>query len=345
MIIEPRIKRNQRVYFAIVFIIFFSVLMAMRPEETKDTLNYIKAFENINIPITGSFNLLQKYQGYEWGYLLLAEVFKYWSINYRIFFFFVSFTGTTMSVVGLKRISDCVEEKNKDYWGTVLAIYISSFGMLYNGISARAGLAMGIGIFATSLLWQRKLLRGVILTFLAFTIQRSTIIFVAIFIILEYMPAITKQVHMIVWGIFGAIMFSKLSLRLYFMLNPLIVKIFNDYKITGFASYFIDGIDTAVGLRDIYMWLLYGALIVLMTRNNVKYKNCLNVVMAGAFIVVTMYSVRSISRVYDMFFLLMVPCMVAAYWGKSKLCRRDRRIVIFAVIMVNTMLMLKGSFL
>lgn len=343
MIVEPHIKKNQRKYVVIFFIIVFSTLMALRPENTKDTLAYINSFEGMNIPSGTDINLLQKYQGYEWGYVGLVYVFKYFSSSYRLFFFLVALIGTSLSVFGLKKICDILEENNKDYWGSILAIYISSFGMLYNGISTRAGLAMGLGVFAVSLLLQKKNIKGIVLLFLAFIIQRSSFLFIVIYLILKFMPILKKRIYWILWVSAGIIMFSQIGIKIYNQLETLVLAIIDRFNISGYAAFFV-GADIVVGLRDIYLWLLFGVLIFII-KNDQKYGKYLNVIMAGTFVVATMYGVRAVARAYDIFYLFMVPSMGAIYRGKSMVCHMNKRIIIYIIMVANAILMLRLCFL
>ena len=157
------------------------------------------------------------------------------------------------------------------------------------------------------------------------------------------MPVLKKNTYWILWAVSGIILFTQLGAIVYNYLATWIVAAINRFHISGYDAFFT-GADMNVGLRDIYLWLLYGLLILMMNLEE-KYGKYLNVIMAGSFIVATMYGVRAAARVYDIFYLFMVPIMGAIYWGRPAVYGMNKRFVTYAVMVANAILMLRLCFL
>ena len=351
MCVERKIKYSQRKYVAFVLIVFSSILFALRPENTNDTLVYINGFLGAeNIPIE-DISFFQKYNGYELGYIYLMRIFKIMCGNYRVFFFFTALIGMALSIYSLTFIANWGSQKKDStvLSGGTLAFYISYFGFLYNGISVRAGLSMAIGLYAvTVFLHKRKvhLIIGILLLFVAFSMQRSSALFVVIFLIYFLMPELNKKTHFLLWIIFGILMFSGIANNGYNFISSYLNSFLVTYDISGYTSFF-DSSDLAVGLRDIYLWIIY-LFLILIANGEKSIQKCLNIVMIGTLIIVFMHGTRAISRAYDMFFLFEIPILTNYFYGmnndKKSVFYSYRSIFIALLIFVNAFLMLKLCF-
>ncbi len=342
--IEPKIKNKDRKYVIWFLLILYSILMAIRPLETADTSGYAQSFYYFQSGQKYPVNFFQKYMGYEYGYIYLIHFFKIFSNSCRLFFFFTAFLGTSLAVFGLKQMSDKIAVKDSGMYAPVFAIYIASFGFLYNGISVRAGLAMGMGIMAVNLGLSRKWFRGLILMFVALTIQRSAILFIFVFFAIKYMPALQRKTHILIWLTSGLLLFSGYGDKLFPYIAEILNVIILRFQMSAFGSYLLD-VNSGIGIRTTYFWLLYGILILFLFYSK-SYRKYLNVIMLGTFIVVFMHGVGSISRAYDMFYLLLVPLLGAMYNETSNLIymKSERRIKILTIVTINSMLMLKLCF-
>ena len=350
MNIERKIKYSQRKFVIFVLIILSSLLFAFRPEDSKDMYGYINGFINAeNIPIT-NISFLQKYNGYELGYIYLMRIFKIICDNFRVFFFVVSFMGVILSCYSLTFIAN-QKYPNKDIivlGGGTLAFYISNFGLLYNGISVRAGLSMAIGLYAvTFFLRKRKIyfILGLLLLFVAFTMQRSSALFIIILLVFFLMPELNKKIHFMLWIIFGILMFSGIANNGYDFISGQLNSFLVRYDISGYTS-FLDSSDLAFGLRDIYLWIIYLFLILIANREK-SVQKCLNIVMIGTLIIVFMHGTRAISRAYDMFFLFEIPILTNYFYNtdnNKSIFYRYRSVFVLLLIFMNAFLMLKLCF-
>lgn len=341
MFIEQKIMRKQRIFLLWTLIFEFSILMAMRPLETKDTIYYVDAFNFFSSEQSYNVNFLQKYNGSEFGYIYLIRIFKRISLNYRLFFFLISFLGTSLSIFGLKRLLEKIDLTKEYAYGSVLVLYVSKFGFLYNGISVRAGLSMGIGVVAICLMLEKKRISSVLLFFFAFTIHRTSVLFAVIYLIVKFMPRLKKKTHIWMWTITGIMLMSGFgSTILHFIvkfLNLIIIK----FNITGYSGYLADSMG--LGKRDIFNWCLYGMLIFFCISSE-YYERYLNVILCGVILIVFMHDIRAFSRAYDMFYLFIVPTFGALFVNGSYKMLRRQELLILSVISVNAVIMLKLSF-
>lgn len=351
MYTEKKIKYSQRKYVVFALIILSSLLFAFRPEDSKDVQGYINGFINAeNISIM-NISFLHKYNGYELGYIYLMRIFKIICNNFRVFFFVIAFSGIVLACYSLAFIAN-QEYLKKDrimLRGGTLAFYISNFGLLYNGISVRAGFSMAIGLYAVTLFLRRRkihLIAGLLLLFLAFTMQRSSALFIIILLVFFLMPELNKKTHFMLWIIFGILMFSGIANNGYDFISGQLNSFLVRYDISGYTS-FLDSSDLAVGLRDIYLWVIYLFLIMIANRGN-NIQKCLNIVMIGTLIIVFMHGTRAISRAYDMFFLFEIPILTNYFYDtnndKKSIFYRYRSIFIALLIFMNAFLMLKLCF-
>lgn len=340
--LEPFIKLKERKYVMGLFVVFFSVLMAIRPTDTKDTMNYINAFSDFQSGQTYGINLLQKYNGFELGYIYLNRIFKIFSNNYRVFFFIITIAGVTLTIVALKRLCCKTEQNEKYLFGLIFSAYISYFGLLYNGISLRAGLAIGLGLTAVNWMIENKLVEALIFILLAVSIQRSAFLFVIIYFVIKFFPLLKMKVHLLIWFVMGIFLFNGIGSSILILVSNMLSNIISRYNISGFGAYLAE-LEAGIGLRDVYLWLLYGVLILFMNYSE-YYMRYLNVIMIGTLIVVFLHDIRAIARIHDMFFVFMVPMLYYIYNEKTLVTMQSKRLMITGVMCINSMVMLKLCF-
>lgn len=342
--VEPRISCKDRIYVIWGLIILFSLLMATRPLETPDTAGYAQNFYLIQPGHKYPVNFLQKYMGYEFGYVYLISFFRLFCNNHSVFFFLTAFIGTSFMIFGLKNLSDKISSGNNKMYAPVFAIYISCFGLLYNGISIRAGLSMGLGIMAINLVLERRWVWGIMLFFIAFTMQRSAVLFLPIYFALKFIPGLKRKTHLWIWLISGGVLFTGLADRVFPYIASILNYIFIKFHVSGFGAFLLAP-ERRIGIRVVYFWLLYGVFILLL-RYSKDYAKYMNVIMLGALIVVFMHGVRAVSRAYDIFYLFQVPLLGAMYQEDAPFINMkiERRVKILGIICANAVIMLKISF-
>lgn len=339
--VEKWIQKKPRKYIYGMLIIAAALLFAFRPENTKDTMGYIESFNNPILHLNTGISLLQKYDGYEIGYIYLMRIFRLVTTNYRAFFFFISFVGLAGTLYGLNRLSVGAGEvkkrgNSKPRVGAVLAIYISNYGFLYHGISVRAGLSFALGMMFFLNMRMSKRFTGLVYLILAFVIQRTSFLFLVAYIIYKYLPPIKREIHLIIWVLSGLLMLSGIASMAFVYIIKVMLSIIERFGISGYNAY-LKTLDVAVGLTDIYKWLLYGLLIMICDTQE-RNQRYLNIVMAGALIVVFLHDVRAVSRAYDIFYLFIIPLLVQ-FFNKNmrytSILSPLKRTITFGVIVVG----------
>ena len=354
MSVEYIVVSKHRKYIYCTLVTISIVLFAFRPESTKDTINYIVSFVNVGSFSITDYNFLQKYDGYELGYILLIRVVRTVTTNYRVFFIFVSAVGLILTLVSINYLTaDNWEYRYSNFdsnhktvpIGCVLAVYISCYGFLYNGISLRAGLATGLGMMGFVLLCKKRFVPGLLFFFLAFSIQRMSIVLAIAYLVYMFFPVLNKRIHYFVWSFLGIMMLTGVSKLVIRIVTEFLMSIIMRLGISGYSAY-LTSFDSGVGYADIFQWIVYG-LMVFVCDNKRDNLRLLNLIMIGAMIVVFLHDIRAISRVYDMLYLFAVPLLVRFYYGETDTDKRVitlRRTITYFVIIIGSAKMISTCF-
>lgn len=341
-------KSSSKIFITILIVIF-SIIMAFRPIDTPDTAGYIDGFYLIQPKVDYNISYLEEYNNYEKGYIQLIQLFKYFSTNYKLFFFIIAFLGTYISIRAQFYLYQNLNPNVRIKYGLILAIYIALFGVLYNGISVRAGLSMGMGLMFIAEWVNKKRIKATLCILIAFAIQRTCIIMVVIWLIYLLIPSFKKKIYLLIWGVLGAILFlsdvSGFSAALANNINLLLLSTnINDY------SSYLEEISSEKGLPFYFFWLVSGFLI-LIGDNSKIYNKYINIILAGVFIFCIFGGVRAIARVYDMFFLFLVPLLTyhldknTKYLNSMVIQRlKITKVGLLLVICFASYIMLKNSF-
>lgn len=312
LLTRAKVVKKQRKYVFLVLTICFAVIVALRPEITPDTEIYIHGFEGANKSWLADFNLLGKYGNvFEYGYVILMLLFKEITLNARVFFFIITFLGLLLTTYNLFEFGKVIakDECSWDFYDNY-TIYVICFALLYNGISVRAGLSMGFGLLFLVLMLKKKIVKAIITLFVAFTLHRTSILFLAIYLIIRFMPVINKRAHFIIWGCSGLMLLSNIGSNIYRAISPYIANWMIGNNIASYGYLTEASLDADVSGISILKWLIYGFLI-FFSLNNESYKKMLNLVMIGCMILSIFNGVTAISRAYDMFYLFTVPMYCA----------------------------------
>lgn len=347
-IVESQIKKNERKYVLFIIMLGFSFLMACRPTETKDTLNYIKIFENLDISTKYPFHLFERYQeefGVEYGFLHLAQFIKKLHLNYNHFFFIVAFFNIIISVNCLQRMKNYIlpeESKGRELYGAVLAGYVAYVGVLYNGIGIRAGLSISISLMAFDCYIRKKYIKTAIYGIIALSFQRICVVLLLALAANKLFQIKSKKQCMGIWLAQG--FFLLLNIGDYF-LNIIagIVRYF--YFRSGFNGYsgYLYNFDSSVGKIDWLIWLVIGVCIWAWADEKC-YKFFLRIVLLGGWIIVFLHGIRAISRMYDYFIIFSIPVLGARYYQVPYIKLSREKLFVTAVVFVLAVIQLRLSF-
>ena len=345
-IFENKIEKKSKGYILAALFVAFALLMAMRPITMKDMPNYIRFFEMIDPNKIYSFSLIRRYEGFEYGYLYLMWLFKKICDNYRMFFGLIALFNVTVSVYCLTKIQKRMLASfkvNKHYYGITLLGYISYAGVLYNGITIRAGISITFILMAIRFCFDKRYLKTTMCLLMAFIFQRTSVIVLFVAIIANFLKKWGDQrKYIVIWMFQGILLFlnaGKYFLNLFIKVTTYFLNCLN---INGFSGY-LQGFDLQVGKIDWLVWFLVGIAIFLY-MNEVHYKFFLEILLFGMWIIVFFYGIRAISRLYDYCIIFIVPVLNVRFIqaNPNGLCK-IRAGVLVSLMMISAMT-LKISF-
>lgn len=313
MTILKKFNAKQTQIIILFVLVLFSLMMGLRPVNSKDTLQYITIFDNLKGNVELGFSLFQKYKGFEYGFIYLIKFFQLFSNNYRIFFFLVALTINLISFYSLEKIcySDSIKKVNGGSF-FLLFLYIGSYGLLYSGIAIRAGLSLAFGLLVIVFFMKFKYAKGIIFLLLSFAFHRMGLIFLLIFLIIKLFPQLNKKTYIYVYICLVFLFLTGFSNYIFQAFLSIISYLFAVLNINGFSSY-LNVTETAIGIIDVY-WILYTLSLILLFNKNKAYRVLLNVAMFGMIIIVFLHGIRAINRVYDYFFILSIPLLCDIFY-------------------------------
>ena len=190
VLVERRMPDRIKIVLYVAFAVMLSVIFALRnPETTSDTAEYVKVFNKVSI----EENWVSRIERFEPGYCFLNRIVKYFTIDYKWLFFIISIT---IYLLFLKSVKNITEEykKNANYLGknrldsffyplSFFLVYTAYFGLLYNSIAIRQGIAIPLiyiaCIFSKS---NRKIYAGISII-IACLLHQTAILAVPIIVI------------------------------------------------------------------------------------------------------------------------------------------------------------------
>ena len=152
-------KEKSKPNLLVLSLIFISMVLicTFRSTEMADAQNYI---DNFYYPNVG--------ERFEFGYLLIRDLAKILSNNYRVLFFLVSVIALFLKFKAILKISPYV-------YGSLL-IYLSYFFILHDMIQIRAGIAAGFILFSIKYIVERNLKKFIIFTCIACCFHISSLV-------------------------------------------------------------------------------------------------------------------------------------------------------------------------
>ena len=342
---EPCIRKKERRYTIFFLILVFAFLMAFRPIVTKDTINYIHFYENIDENQRYPFHLLQKYKQMEYGFLYLNLFLKKINLGYRFLFFLISFFNVGISIRCLVKIKEYVSLRNnskEDLYGSTLVGYMAYLGVLYNGVALRGGISISFSLLAVCFFLKKKHLWAFIYGIMAFLFQRTCFILFIAVLLVKFISIRNKKQCVIIWWIQGVLLITNIGSYFIESIAEFAGRIFSQLGISGFSGY-LQSFDVSVGKIDWLIWILIGVC-VLYYQNNLFYKFFIRIVLLGGWIIVFLHGVRAINRMYDYFIIFALPLLSARYDQLPYRGLSKTRVVFLSTMFVICIMSLRLAF-
>ena len=299
-------KRKQETILMVLLVLVFSLLMAYRSLEIPDTFWYQNSFSELDAHQKYTFSLFQdNYRfGFEYGYIYFMQLFKrFISTDYRAFFFFCSIVISALFIYSVKSIyAYLVNEDNEDVnYPLLFCIYVSYFGLYYCGIAIRAGLAMGLILLGVVFALRKKYIPAVLLLFVAFTLQRTSVVGVGLLIsILFFRLKINKRVMMWIWLVIGVLIFSGIS--------DLLVMLFNRSSL-DYSRYLLRGGQASEAGIAVFLDWIIGIIILLSIYEDERIARIFNIYLVGFVIIVFTMTIPGFNRISDYFTVMNIPML------------------------------------
>ena len=238
----PRIYHNSSYKFLLVFIaIILSTIIAFRPEFFRDTGAYILEYNQVEWYHLRGFDLFSKDPVFimEYGYILLTLLFKTIGFSYTFFFFIIVLFNLLVALKWLNEFAEYIYIKDELYTSfligfSVLLYHIESF---YNLVAIRSGITFSLLMIVSICLKKKRYILSGIWFVVTFSIQRiSALGLIPIAIILLLHHTVKKKRFIILWIIFGLLLFVQY--RTNYLMNTLGLQMqafYNSIMTTGIA--------------------------------------------------------------------------------------------------------------
>lgn len=305
-------KNKYYIYWGVS--IMFSLLVGTRNISVPDTINYLEFYESISF---GNMEIMS-YFSFEPGFQILSQILKLLTFGNSILYF--SFISIINCIILLFSIKNFDQEENFNPT-LLLILYFSFFGLFYNAIVIRAGLAISVIVYTISLdyLSKRKpisklRLKTIILFIVAISLHYSSVIGIVSYYIYKIPVKFTKNSYIILWSIFLLLALSSIS---EFVVNSsikLIISLFNLFEDTDFSkySYYISDLyelNNTLPYRVLFQFIIFLVCVLLKQNINSINGRLLNIYLVGLILSSLFFSIEQLSRITDYFLLYSSFCL------------------------------------
>lgn len=323
------IKRKQGILVFAVFVIVNSIIAALRPVNSPDTLAYMEVYQQSTRIIKevqhnhiGEWFFNRSYYSIELGFIFIMAVDSFLFHSVRGFFFLISLTTSILSIYGIILcVNACVKEQQKKImWNTsnlfmLWCVYLFWGGIHYTSVAIRSGLSMALGLcFIGLFLSGKKYVLSFCCLILSILIHSTAITFFVILILIRFMPVhIKKKTAGMTWGIL--ILCYLLGIGNYTVKSAIsfIAWAFRLLNIHAFSSYFIN-IEFAFQKREFFVIIVTGILLLMAYTNKKLISRMSFIILLGIAIATFAYPIHAVSREVDLFTCFMIP--VICYAGR-----------------------------
>lgn len=319
---NKRTSNQERKFISIFLVIGFSLLITFRPDNIPDTEIYKQIFYNIKINVSYGFDIFGEAENVEYGFLYLIKIFKFFSNDVRLFFFTVCLLSVSLFLFGIKKI--VVKLTGLDICvPIVLAVYISYFGIYYNGIAIRQGLAMALCTLSFAYFLNKKYIRCILFWLLAFICHRLS--FILLFILVAYSILRHFKISGVIYYFIVLLCLMSGLFGIGYLINKNIFwaleAILDWLGLTSSYGHYISNYASQRNGFPLYLvfYSFCGLIMVYLVNKKRALKNLLNIYLVGIILMNLLVGVETISRGLDyliVFSLLIISCLTAI--GKRK---------------------------
>lgn len=313
IIIQNQNSNNQlNKIFYIISCVVFSYFIGTRTLEVPDTEAYTDFYNNTN-----AYSFDDFYDStFETGFQILTKFLKIITAgNVSYYFMAICLINFTLLYYSLINFSN-----RKGFFLIIgLNIYLAFFGLFYNGIVLRQGLALNLICYAVSLLnlsneTQSKLNKKkvIISLILAFFMHLSSVIGIVVWFLFKKLKGKSNKYYTIILVLSVLIYFLKLGLIFLSIFTAFLDFLFSFFHGTQFAKYLfyqdlLEDVTFEVSFKILFFYFVALLILLLHFKDNLLKQNILfRIYMIGVILVSIFGFIGQISRILDYFLIFSV---------------------------------------
>lgn len=319
-----------REFVIFLFIFFFASIAATRFDTVPDTKEYIKHYIDVAKLPFNDFGLYY----FEPGYVLLAKLnYRIFREYYRIFFLFLTILNCLLVSVSIKNFY-CDERETSKYVVLSLIYYISFYGLYFNFIVLRFGLAGSFFLLSLAN-FKKKNIKSVIFYSMSILCHMSFLIILPFYICVFLQKKIHSKAFYYIWLLVVGIIYYFRMGRLFTSSILAIIVHFGE-KIFGNYAYYLNNLDLGNSKIAMRFTLNYLMGFIFVRYGNIK-DRYYAVILFFYFIGLSIYSLFSmielIDRVSDI--LLLSGIFLVPIYYKALKTVQDKFILYFPICIMN----------
>lgn len=346
---EDHFSRNTKVFINCFLVLFFSLMMAFRPMTVPDTLAYTDRYLKMDVftryPVSSM--MVTKFS-FEVGYVAFNQFIKFFAGNfYRILLFVIPAINIGLITFASKRIMCHVDREvygmddgrgRKFNFVLMLCLYTCYFGLLYNGIILRAGLALSLLFCAFAMYMDKKYISMAAFFALAFAFHRMALIGMFIVLIYHILPALKRKHYLYIWSSIGIFALIHGGDRLIKFTVSFIQMIFSRVSFLTFSHYLDNLKQGQIGFKNVFFYLI-GLVLLLKEVNSKIYYKILNIYYLGLLVMVFINSIAGAGRIYDYMNIYMVMALYIIY-EYSRGEKKDKWYIMLTIVLLGNILVI-----
>lgn len=290
--------------------ILYVGLISTRSMAVPDTKEYVEFYNQVEAGNIVSFVLFS----FEPGFQLLGHLVKLVAGNRPIVFLaIIPIINICLVLLTIQKIANRIIKNVSTNYIAALVLYFAYFGLFYNAIVLRAGIALAILVYSTTILYksnfkEKDWIKILLLFFIALSFHLSAMIGIIVLLINYKSKRLTEKSYLLIWFSIALIFFSGCSSYVVRGLLNIIYTIFSflsdsDYKKYEYYLSELNGVVFQIPYK--YIFQLFSGLLLLFVKDNIDniYYKYLNIYLIGLFIGAIFSSIEQISRITDYFLI------------------------------------------
>ena len=304
-------QKKESVIVLLIVSLLYIVSIAMRSVTVPDTDIYVEFYNQIDPGNIVSFALYS----FEPGFQLLGHIVKLFFGNSAILFLAVVVViNIVLILLSIRKIAFRLSLSSCSInFISAIVLYFAYFGLFYNAIVLRAGIAISILVYSTTILFKKDfnkkdVIKILLLFGLALTFHLSSIVGIIALIFSRRSQRLTEKSYLLIWCFIAFLFFSGSSVYIVKGLLSVVFSLFSllsdsDYKKYEYYLSELDHLDFQIPYK--YLFQLFSGLLLLFVKGNIDtiYYKYLNLYFIGLFLGAIFSSIQQIAIVTDYFLI------------------------------------------